>query len=304
MTAHDVVAFARRRLGTRKVGHAGTLDPLAAGVLPVAAGTYTRLLTYLEGTKEYLAEVYFGRATTTGDAAGEIVEERAAAFGREELEAVLGRFRGEIEQVPPAFSALHVGGKRAYELARAGKTVEMPTRRVTIAELEVLRFESQGEGPGVGRPGGEHERRVALLRVSCSAGTYIRSLAIDIGAALGLPAHLSFLLRTRAGSFRIEDANLLTDAEWRPTPADVALAHLPGIQVTPAEAERLRRGQPISPEASGAPGEPPGGGGRGRLAALGVGQTCRLLLGQELVAMGEVRGKTRGIWPRTVLSAG
>lgn len=279
LTAHDVVGYARKRLGTKKVGHAGTLDPLAAGVLPVAAGSHTRLLAYLEGGKEYLAEISFGRATTTGDAAGETIEERDASFGASDLEAAFGRFRGEIDQVPPAYSAVHVGGRRAYDLARAGVAVEVPSRRVVIEELELVRF---------ARDAGE--RPVALLRISCSAGTYIRSLAVDIGAALGVPAHLAFLLRTRAGTFRLADSSLLSDAEWRPTSHAVALAHVPALEISDAEAELIRHGQPIREGTTD---------GRAVEIDRESGAPCRLVRDRQLVAIGEPRGGA--VWPRTVL---
>ncbi len=266
MTAHDVVACARKRLGIKRIGHAGTLDPLAAGVLPVAVGAYTRLLPYLEGGKEYIAEIAFGRSTTSGDAAGDTLEARDVTIAQADLLAVLERFRGEITQVPPAFSAIHVGGRRAYEFARAGVAVEMPPRQVTIRALDLIRFDAG---------------KTAWLRVDCSAGTYVRTLAADIGLALGVPAHLAFLLRTRAGPFGIADAQLLTAPEWAWIPPDVALAGLPEVAVSAQEADRLRHGQPIRLDAA----EP---GGRAMLAG-------------DLVAIVEARDKA--LWPRTVLPA-
>ncbi|MBM3269307.1 MAG: tRNA pseudouridine(55) synthase TruB [Candidatus Sericytochromatia bacterium] len=310
MTAHDVVACARKRLGIKRVGHAGTLDPLAAGVLPVAVGAATRLLPYLAGGKEYLAEVAFGRTTTTGDAAGATIVEAPADVAEADLQAVLPRFRGEVLQVPPAVSAVHVGGRRAYALARAGIAVEIPPRRVVISALEIVRF---GPGP------------VVLLRVACSAGTYIRSLAVDIGEALAVPAYLSFLLRTRAGPFDIAGADLLSDPDWRLVGPGAALANLPTIAVSDEEAERLRRGQPITARAGGAEvasrlsdagteacatdaaGETGLRAGRDAGARSSEPEACatdaagvaRAMRSDDLVAI--VVGRDGAYWPRTVM---
>lgn len=233
MTAHDVVAAMRRRLGTKKVGHAGTLDPVACGVLPVAVGGATRLLPYLESGKEYLAEIQFGVATSTADAEGEVLEAVDCALDAADLEAVLPAFRGTIQQRPPMVSAVHYQGKRLYELARAGVVVEdIPLREVKISELELLRWYAGA-------------RPRALVRVACTAGTYIRSLAVDLGAALGVPASLSYLLRTRAGSFRIETAVTLDDAiAW--APEDTYLSHLFRREATPAEVEDVSHGRALA----------------------------------------------------------
>ncbi|MCS6862747.1 MAG: tRNA pseudouridine(55) synthase TruB, partial [Abditibacteriales bacterium] len=195
MTAHDVVDFVRGLLQTQRVGHAGTLDPGAAGVLLVCVGEATRIVEYLmEGTKGYRAEVTFGVTTTTEDAQGDVIAERSATTVTEEkLRATLERFVGDIEQVPPMVSAVQVGGKRLHALARRGETVERPKRRVRVDAIQLLKFTAG-------------ERAVALMDVTCSKGTYIRTLAADIGAALGCGAHLSFLVRTRVGQFRLEDS--------------------------------------------------------------------------------------------------
>lgn len=233
MTAHDVVAAMRRRLGTKKVGHAGTLDPVACGVLPVAVGGATRLLPYLESGKEYLAEIQFGVATATADAEGEVLEAVDCALDAADLEAVLPAFRGTIQQRPPMVSAVHYQGKRLYELARAGVVIEdIPSREVKIAELELLRWYAGA-------------RPRALVRVACTAGTYIRSLAVDLGAALGVPASLSYLLRTRAGCFRIETAVTLDDAiAW--APEDTYLSHLFRREATEAEVEDVSHGRALA----------------------------------------------------------
>jgi tRNA pseudouridine55 synthase len=191
-TSHDVVAVIRRTLGTRRVGHAGTLDPLAEGVLPVCVGRYTRLVDLIGATeKGYYAEVELGARTTTDDAEGEVVERRPVpTLTAEQLESALDRFRGEISQVPPAFSAIKVEGRRAYDLARRGDAPELKARPVTMYRLELVSWESPQ----------------LRLMVSCSKGTYIRSLARDLGEALGCGAHLTKLVRLWVGSFGLETA--------------------------------------------------------------------------------------------------
>lgn len=200
MSSHDIIGFVRHRLGVRKVGHAGTLDPGAAGVLPVAVGRATRLIEYLEhADKSYRAELRLGIATDSGDTSGKVLEHlnHFEMPSRDAVEAVLAKFRGDITQVPPAHSAIKVGGRRAYELAREGKTVEIPERHVTIHALDLVRYDA--------------EKQRLLLDVTCSRGTYIRTLCIDIGRALGLPAVMTFLVRTRVGDFPLVDARTLED---------------------------------------------------------------------------------------------
>ena len=202
MSSHDIVGFVRHQLGIRKVGHAGTLDPGAAGVLPVAVGRATRLIEYLEhADKSYRAELVLGIATDSGDTSGTVLEQLdVSSFSmpsRETVEAALEKFRGEITQVPPAHSAIKIGGRRAYELVREGKTVEIPERHVTIHALDLARYEA--------------EKRRLLLDVTCSRGTYIRTLCIDIGRALGLPAVMTFLVRTRVGDFSLAEAMTLEE---------------------------------------------------------------------------------------------
>ena len=195
MSSHDVVDVVRRIFHQKRVGHAGTLDPAAAGILPVALGRAARLVEYLEGAdKSYRAEIAFGYATDTGDVYGEVTErtEHPVLPSAEEIEAVLARFRGCITQRPPVYSAIKVGGKRAADLVRQGRAVEIPTRTVTIHRLELLHIDA--------------ERRRIRIDVDCSKGTYIRSLCADIGAALHLPATMRFLLRSRVGAFTLADA--------------------------------------------------------------------------------------------------
>jgi tRNA pseudouridine55 synthase len=192
VTSFSIVSLVRRLTGVRRVGHAGTLDPIATGVLPVAVGVATRLIEYLDDSvKVYEAAVRLGVETDTYDADGQVVAERdAAAITAPDVEAALRRFVGEIEQVPPRFSALKVAGKPMYRYAREGATVEVRPRRVRIDAVELRRFE-----------GG-----VAHLTVRCGPGTYIRSLAHDLGAALGCGAHLAALRRTCSAGFSIDDA--------------------------------------------------------------------------------------------------
>ena len=199
MSSHDVVGRVRRILMTKKVGHAGTLDPGAAGVLPVAVGRATRLIEYLEATdKSYRAEVLFGLRTDTDDDTGTVLETCSpAGFTADAIEAALERFRGTIEQRPPLVSAIKVDGERGYDLARKGSTMELPAREVTI---HALRFVARREN-------------VLLLDVHCSKGTYIRSLCRDLGEALGAPATMGFLLRTRVGAFSIDAAYALEELE-------------------------------------------------------------------------------------------
>ncbi|GAA1442500.1 tRNA pseudouridine(55) synthase TruB [Leifsonia poae] len=208
-TSHDVVARTRRLAGTRKVGHAGTLDPMATGLLILGLNSSTRLLTYIVGTdKEYRATIRLGATTTTDDAEGDIlVQAPAAAVGAITDDAVadgIAALTGEIEQIPSAVSAIKVDGKRAYARVRAGEEVVLAARPVTISEFELL---------GTTRLDGAVDLDV---RVVCSSGTYIRSLARDLGAGLGVGGHLTALRRTRVGPFSVEDARPIDDID----PAD------------------------------------------------------------------------------------
>ena len=207
LSSHDVVDIVRRIFKQKRVGHAGTLDPAAAGILPVALGRAARLVEYMEGAdKSYRAEIAFGYATDTGDVYGEVIEsvENPILPSEEELRSVLLRFVGEIEQTPPAYSAIKVGGQRAYDLARQGAAVEMRSRTVRIDRLELVHADAA------------HAR--ILVDVDCAKGTYIRALCTDIGAALGLPATMRFLLRTRVGGFMLADSYTLEElAEVRET---------------------------------------------------------------------------------------
>ena len=200
-TSHDVVAqvrrLTRREAGIKKVGHAGTLDPLASGVLVLCVGQATRLSEYaMSSTKQYRAQIALGVTTDTYDAEGTIVTERDVShITQADVEAVLPQFTGGIEQVPPMYSAIKQDGKKLYELARDGIDVERPPRPVTIHELSITAWDA----PHV------------TIDVTCSSGTYIRSLAYDIGTVLGIGGHLAGLIRTRSGSFALADAIALDD---------------------------------------------------------------------------------------------
>lgn len=231
MTAHDVVAVLRRRLGVRRIGHAGTLDPLAAGVLPVAVGSATRLIRFLRHDKEYRGEILFGKTTNTLDLAGETILDQPFPVEEEALRALLPRFQGPIQQRAPMVSAVQVGGKRLYSLARQGIEIERPIREVEIYDLELLRFLP-----------GEYSR--ALLRIHCAGGTYIRSLAEDLGEALGGPAVLAFLLRTQACGLPIEESLTLDEVEpSRLLPPGQVLAHLECLELDEDGARRFLHGQ-------------------------------------------------------------
>ena len=215
MTSHDAVAFVRRVLKEKRVGHTGTLDPAAAGVLPICVGQATRLVEDLQaGTKRYIAEATFGRETDSGDLLGEVVREcDALTIQLEPLRAVLDGFRGEITQTPPLHSAIKVGGVKLYDLARAGKDIEIPTRQVTISHLHLSRWQ-----------GGENAR--AMLDIECSGGTYIRSLVRDIGRAANSAATMSFLLRSRSGLFSLENA--VSPEEFEREPKLISLREIIG----------------------------------------------------------------------------
>src|SRR4051794_4505854 len=237
-TSHDVVAKLRGIYGQKRVGHAGTLDPDATGVLLVGLGRVTRLLRYLQETgKEYRGRVVFGVATDTLDAAGAVLERAEMAFTRAELDAAARTFVGDIEQVPPMVSALKVGGRRLYELARAGEEVERAARPVHIGELDVEELE----------PGAYPE---ATIRVACSSGTYIRTLAADLGTALGGCAHLGSLRRLRVGSFSLAESRPLDQIEADPaaavmTPA-LAMRDLEPVRVDGETAQAITHGATFS----------------------------------------------------------
>jgi len=199
-TSHDVVAIVRRAAKTKKVGHTGTLDPDATGVLPVCLGRATKLADQLASKdKTYVAEIILGLETTTGDISGEIVKKRGVSYDTAAIEKVVNSFatRGAYLQVPPMYSAIKIGGKKLYELARKGEIIDRPARSVTIHHIQVTNFEPQANA--------------FTIEVTCSKGTYIRSLAVDIGEALGCGATMGKLVRTQSGIFSIKTAVKLDD---------------------------------------------------------------------------------------------
>ena len=234
------VSRVRRLFGAQKAGHGGTLDPLASGVLPIALGEATKTVPFvMDGRKEYRFTLRFGEARATEDAEGEVTATSDRRPADEAIRGALSAFVGEVEQVPPAFSALKIEGRRAYDLARAGEPVALKPRRVLIERLALL-----------GRPDTDH----ADFVVSCGKGTYIRSLGRDLALALGTVGHLSALRRTAAGPFREEAAISLPKLEalghipallGALAPVATALDDIPALALTEAQADRLRQGQPV-----------------------------------------------------------
>ncbi len=234
------VGRVRRLFGAQKAGHGGTLDPLASGVLPIALGEATKTVPFvMDGRKEYRFTLRFGEARATEDAEGEITATSEIRPTDRQIREALAAFVGDVEQVPPAFSALKIEGKRAYDLARAGEAVDLKPRRVRIERLEL-----------VARPDADH----ADFVVACGKGTYIRSLGRDLARALGTVGHLSALRRTAAGPFREEAAISLPKLEalghipallGALAPVATALDDIPALALTEAQAGRLRQGQPV-----------------------------------------------------------
>jgi tRNA pseudouridine55 synthase len=266
LTSHDVVARVRRLAGTRRVGHAGTLDPMATGVLVVGLEKATRLLGHLALTqKEYTATIRLGQVTDTDDADGQITGSvSAAAVTAEAIAAAAAGLTGEIQQVPPGISAIKVGGQRAYRLTRQGAAPELAARPVTVYALEV------GE---VRRDAGEADVLDVDVTVICSSGTYIRAIARDLGAALGTGAHLTALRRTRVGPYLARDAATLAELETalRVIPlAEAAAAAFPRRDLTGEEARRLGHG-----------GRLPAGGEPGPVAAFAPDGSLVALLTEE-----------------------
>ncbi len=254
-TSFDVVQRVRRLLGAARAGHAGTLDPAATGVLAVCVGDAVKLQQYLaDADKAYEATVAFGAATETEDAEGRVIETGdPSGLDAGRIRAALTRFVGEIEQVPPMYSAVRVRGRRLHEAARAGESVERAPRRVRVDALELLALDA---APGAGGPG----LRLARLAVRCGKGTYVRTLAADLGKALGVPAHLAALRRTEASAFRVEEGIPLAAAEAldrealaaRIVPLGEALRVLPPVAVDWREARDLVHGRALQREAPAA----------------------------------------------------
>ena len=271
-TSHDVVALVRRLSGQRRIGHGGTLDPFASGVLPLYLGRATRLAEYhLGAAKAYRATICLGVSSTTDDLEGELTPVAGPGPRREAVERALAGFTGTVLQRPPALSARKVAGRRAYALARAGVEPALGPRTVTFHRLALVEWDDA-----------DPERPVAVVDVTCTAGTYVRALARDLGAALGSAAHLGALRRTGAGPFGLADARSLdavraAAADGRLVslllPVGAGLDDLPAVCLSPAEAAVVAGGGWIRPAAGTVPAADPGSplrlvGGDGRLLAI------------------------------------
>jgi tRNA pseudouridine55 synthase len=306
MTSHDVVALVRKIIGERRVGHTGTLDPFATGVLVVLVGRVTRLAQFLSGAeKEYEAVIRLGYRTDTGDITGARVlseppavaggphakAQSAQSFSKEEIELALANLRGEIEQTPPMYSAKKIAGQKLYELARRGEEVERKAVRVTISQFDALPSESpllKTNDDGTSD---------LSVRVVCSAGTYVRTLAESVGERLSVGAHLSELRRTRAGRFKITDAITLDRLnevaqsgaiEQVLLSPDAALSHLPFLNLDADGARRVRHGIDVKVEDA---------------SDWSEGQTIRLRdLNGELIAVGIFEPIGRTIHPNVVIA--
>jgi tRNA pseudouridine55 synthase len=268
-TSFDVVARVKRLFGAEKAGHTGTLDPRASGVLPVCVGDAVKLQQFLtEGDKRYRATIHLGAATTTQDAEGEVIARGdPSRLDAGTLRAALARFVGEIQQIPPMYSAVRVDGRRLHQVARAGGEVERPPRTVHVAALELMELSTQADA------------LLATVDVRCGKGTYVRTLAADLGEAVGVPAHLAALRRLSAGPFVLEEAIPLDEVERmagsdpeglarRLVPLADALRDRPAVHLSEAGARDLGHGRPVSGE-----GMPAGGlcralGPDGRLLAV------------------------------------
>lgn len=279
MTSHDVVARVRRIISERRVGHTGTLDPFATGVMVILVGRATRLAQFLSGAeKEYEAVIRLGYATDSGDLTGSQVNDKqpVSDFSAEQIENAMAQFRGEIDQVPPMYSAKKLHGRKLYELARKGEEIERQLVRITVSE-----FETSGRAL---LHKNVDETAELNVRVVCSAGTYVRTLAEDFGKQLGIGAHLSSLRRTRAGDFTIDKALTLEELQQRCTDAtvastflsmDAALPRLPFVHLTDVDAQRVRHGLELMVNGDASAGWPDGSKVRlrasnGELLAIGI----------------------------------
>lgn len=235
MTSHDVVSFLRRVFGLKKIGHGGTLDPQAAGVLPVCLGQATRLLDYLSGKdKEYLCHLTLGTTTTTQDAWGDVVEQKpCSGLTLQDIERAIPAFWGEITQEPPMYSAIKLKGIPLYERARRGESIQVPARKVLIHWLKIIDY----------RP------PVLIFGVRCSKGTYVRTICHDLGQTLGVGGHLSFLLRTRSGNFRLEDSYTLEEVallkEKTILPPQYCIGDMTALVLEPLTIKLIKHGQEV-----------------------------------------------------------
>lgn len=258
-TSHDVVALVRRLASTRRIGHGGTLDPFASGVLPLFLGQATRLVEYhLGDTKDYRATVCFGATSTTDDLAGELLPMPLPAghvLTRDHVVVELDGFLGPQLQQPPVYSAISVGGRKAYAIARSGETPELTPRAITVHRIELMEWDDR-----------DPARPIAVIEVTCSAGTYIRAIARDLGTRVGTGAYLGALARTASGPFRLANAASLDTIRAAAAagvdgvralllPADAGLEAIPSLQMTATEIRDAAQGRFVRPEA-GVPGVP------------------------------------------------
>ena len=237
MTSHDVVSFIRKNFNMKKVGHTGTLDPNAAGVLPICLGKATRVAEYFNDfNKSYRGEVTLGTSTDTQDKYGTVLETSEKQVTESEILEVFREFKGNMKQTPPMYSAIKIGGKKLYELAREGKTVERKQRDITIYNIEILK---------------NYDNKAILFDVDCSKGTYVRTICNDIGERLGTFGHMSFLMRTKVGNFDIKNAYTLDEIEklrdennLKSTllPLDTPLFQYKSIEFNEADSSRLKNG--------------------------------------------------------------
>lgn len=238
MTSHDVVAMLRRALKIKQIGHTGTLDPMATGVLPVAIGKASRLIEYLQENKEYIADVQFGKVSDTFDTEGAVKDYSNKKAAKEQIKEALNNFRGKIEQIPPAHSAVHYKGKRLYELARQGIIPDdIPKRTVFVTKLELVEFDEESQS--------------AKLEIHCSKGTYIRSIINDLGLTIGTGAVMSGLVRTKSGLFELENAispDCITDKaeaeKYLINPVEVLSYKC--YELTEIEYKKIQHGQSIA----------------------------------------------------------
>jgi tRNA pseudouridine55 synthase len=291
-TSHDVVARTRRAINMRAIGHAGTLDPFATGLLVLCIGQATRLSEYLTGeTKVYIGRMKLGERTNTDDLDGEVVERRPVSVGLADLQRAAEAFRGEIMQTPPQYSAIQIGGKRAYKLARHGETVDIPARQVHIFSLELEPVaDDEGSSSSVLRP-----LSFVDLHVTCTAGTYIRALARDIGELLGCGAHLTALRRVQSGGFRVDEAIPLdglvqaaAEGRWQQylLPMDRAVTQLPAAHLDVQDALHFVMGQAIIARFDTEPVD---------------GAACRVYdAGQQFIAIGQYDAAHKSLRPLKV----
>ena len=275
ITSHDMVDIVRRKFNIKKVGHTGTLDPAATGVLPVCVGRATKIAQYITGAdKAYRAEITLGISTDTLDAAGTVLQTVDASSVSEDIfKETLSSFQGDIEQIPPMASAVKIRGKKMYELQRQGKEIERPSRNVTIYDIKLV----QSTGWGT-----KHPR--ALFDVKCSKGTYIRTICQDIGNKLGVGAHMSSLLRTAVGEFKLEDAITPEELEKLVNPADVLVSIDTALDKYPVV---IMHQKAVKPVMSGVKLYPPGV--LQQPLQLLEGQLVRLKDQHNLIALAEVQ---------------